>query len=860
MSAPVVRSVEICDALAPPHPADAHPLAAQFARVVGRRPQAVAVEDRSGTLTYGELARRARLLAARIEASGAAGPVALFAQQGREALTAMVAVVLARRPLVVLDPLLPEDRLMQISANAGAGLAVVDDDLADRYAQWGSVPRIPVTLADTVADSGLETSERFATPSGGDVATIVYTSGSSGVPKGVALSHAAVANGARISHDELRIDETDRVALILPYAFAAGQEVVFMALLNGARVQCVDPRIDGVRGLHDVLEAWGTTTLHATPSLLRAFVAQVEPGRVLSRIRLLTTCGEAIHGRDVEAARKVLPDADFSNYLGSSETGQLSYFHLSAQEPPPAGLIPAGRPVYGKEMRIISPTGERLAAGETGRIQVVSAYLSSGYWGDSALTAGSFSHLEDGRSAFVSGDLGRLESDGTLVLAGRHDDAVKIRGYLVEPAEVEAALRGIVEVTDAVVLARSEPAGNNRLVAYVAVDHRRRTPAVSALRRQLRSALPDWMMPSAIVLLDDMPRNERGKVDRAALPPVPPREPSPGPRTQWEVVVAAIWRSVLGVDFVGRDETFTALGGDSLAVEEMLAAVQRDTGVRLATSELANAPTLRELAALVAASRSGRTLRRGDGSRLLLRLAPAGTETPVVCLAGAGGTGLLFADLASGIGRDRAVYAFQTQGLENTAIPDWSVQAAARRYVREVVRLVPERRVVLAGHSLGGLFALEVAQMLISMGWEVPLVVVLDTVLPPSVAARCGDTVPDIRIPGGRRQSRLELAVTRAQLLVAGLYPFSVETRNRVFFQHGLRLTDRYEPRPWRGRTEVFLTAENIDKRTWWDALLLGERTMHELDCNHVDLLKKPYVEGVGHRILSVLESLEASR
>jgi acyl-coenzyme A synthetase/AMP-(fatty) acid ligase len=294
----------------------------------------------------------------------------------------------------------------------------------------------------------------------------VFTSGSTGEPKGVAWTNATLLNDAHAGRERLGFAPGDRTALVLPLAFAAGLTVVVFALLNGAGVYAYDPRVLGLRDLAAWLTSQRLTTLHATPSLLRSLLGALEPDQVLPDLRLVTTCGEPVYGYDVVALRPHLaPEAMFVNWSGSSEVASLAFFEVAPGAPVCDGVLPVGWPAAGKDITIVDEAGVPVPTGETGEVMVTSAYMSAGYWPPNADMAARFTPLPDGRTAFSTGDLGRIDDDGAVALLGRRDAAAKIRGYLVEPSEVEAALLAIDEVVDAVVTGpsatRARPTGSS---------------------------------------------------------------------------------------------------------------------------------------------------------------------------------------------------------------------------------------------------------------------------------------------------------------------------------------------------------------------------------------------------------------
>ncbi|OLT10616.1 hypothetical protein BJF78_28685 [Pseudonocardia sp. CNS-139] len=305
--------------------------------------------------------------------------------------------------------------------------------------------------------------------------------------------------------------------------------------------------------------------------------------------------------------------------------------------------------------------------GVTGEVTITARHLPLGYHNNPELTATRYRRNPDGTTTYRGGDLGRFDADGVLHLRGRMDAAVKIGAYLVEPAEVEAALLDLPTVAEAVVSAVREPgpdgAPRPRLVAHVVPVAAEHSVTPAALRRALRERLPSWMVPARIAMLDALPRNERGKVDRTALPEAVAQQPFVGPRTPTEHVVAGVWQAVLGLDEVPVDADLWELGADSLAIERLVLGLRRAAGVTLTSADLANAPTVERLAAVVTDRHRLRRPARGERPAVLPRTAVQLREgtarPPVFAFAGGGAAALSLLPLAVGLRVDVPVVGFQ---------------------------------------------------------------------------------------------------------------------------------------------------------------------------------------------------------
>ena len=798
--------------------------------VARARPSALALAAPDGSLTYAELMATVVPWARALRALPGDEPLALDVTPSVRCPAALLAIVLSGRPAIPLDPQLPAARVEQIVAAAGARRLDVDT-----IASLPSGPDLPSLTLD-------------------DPAVIFFTSGSTGRPKGVVHSHAAWLNQAYGSLVAMDMTPADRHALVLPLSFGGGLDVLFMSLLNGASAHVYDPRVLGLTGMLTWLREQRVTGLHVTPSMLRSILEAPEAPDLLRGAKIVSTCGEAIHSSLVTRLRGHLAaDAAYFGWSGASEIGTLAYFPLPCSAPVPGGIIPVGTPAPNKHVEVVDDAGDPVPPGVTGEVVITSRYLASGYVNDPAQTATRFRRNADGTSTYRGGDLGRWDDDGNLHLRGRADAAVKVGGYLVEPAEVEAALLDSPDVKEAVVtaVARLDATGVPRptLVAHVVPVTRERSTTPASVRRALRSRLPSWMVPATVVLMTALPRNERGKVDRPALPAAPDRQPVP-PATPTERLLAEIWQNVLGLTSVPANADFWELGADSLAVEEMITAVRQATGLALGSTELTRAPTIAELAALVEGhGSSGPAL---PATAVTLRAGAAGPA--VFAFAGGGAAALSLLPLATALRTDVSAIGFQASGYESRGLPDWRLPSVVRRHLTVIQRSAPPY--VLIGHSFGGLLALETAARLAASGVAVPLVVLLDTILPDDVTAAVRDALPPAAPPPPLRDRLL----MHARLAGAGLVRYSPDVRNAVFWEQSLRMINRHRLTTWAGRTLVFKAEDNPDDPQWWDRVLTGPHEVIPVAGGHSSILRPPFLRPIVERIDAELASLASEK
>ncbi|NME81503.1 non-ribosomal peptide synthetase, partial [Rhodococcus sp. 105337] len=555
------------------HPVAEATLLDRFDAQVAASPDAVAVVFEDESLTYVQFDARVNQLARYLISRGV-GPettVGLEVRRSLDLLVGMYAIVRAGGAYVPIDPDQPAERNAYIVEMASPVLVVSTS--RDGFDVPVSVPVVSIDTLDLAEVSAAPVSdeERISPLRPSNTAYVIFTSGSTGRPKGVAVSHGAVVNRLEWMQHEYSLTGADVVLQKTPFTFDVSVWEFFWPLGVGARLAVAAP--DGHRDpayLAKVMAERGVSVAHFVPSMLAVFVTEAGVSD-LSGLRLVFASGEALSPPLAARARAVLPDAAVHNLYGPTEAAVDVTFHEVSDAD--AVSVPIGVPVWNTQVYVLDGRLAPVPVGVAGELYLSGVQLARGYVGRPDLSADRFvaSPFGAGERLYRTGDLVRWTGDGELEYIGRTDFQVKLRGLRIELGEIESALLGLDGVGQAVVLVRADAHAGEQLVAYV-------VPAAGAsvdsvvLSRRLGAVLPAYMVPSAMVVLDELPVGSSGKLDRKALPsPVFEAREFRAPQTPVEQVVASVFSEVLGVERVGLDDDFFALGGNSLIATQVVA-------------------------------------------------------------------------------------------------------------------------------------------------------------------------------------------------------------------------------------------------------------------------------------------------
>ena len=572
-----------------------------FAAQAERTPDAVALIAEQERLTYGELNQRANQLAHYLRGLGVRSQVrvGLFLERSTALVVSLLAIWKAGGIYVPLDPSYPRARLAHIVADAKPEVLLTEQRL---------LKTVPETTAEIVClDTQRGIPQQNIEPDTSEMdglAYIIYTSGSTGKPKGVMIGHRALSNHLQWMTEEFPLSESDRVLQKYSISFDTSVLEICYPLLCGAALIFAKPGGEyDTRYLLDLMQRQEVTAIDVVPSMLKALVADAGIERC-HRLRQITCGGEALDPHLVQRVRELLSEVTLANLYGPTEAAIGETFYRCERETS-LGNVPIGRPIFNTEIYVLSHELTPVPVGVAGEIYIGGFGLAFGYLNHGGLTAEKFLpnpfSEERGSRLYRTGDVGRYRADGNLEFLGRCDEQLKVRGFRIEPGEIENLLKKHSAIRDALVTARDDDAGRRRLVSYVLWRDETEV-SIGELRRFLQQELPEQLIPAVFIKLSEWPLTANGKIDRLALPSPdgvrPELEPDYlAPRNEAERTLAEIWSRVLGLDRVGIYDNFFELGGDSIISLQIVGRASQ-AGLVITPGQLFQHPTIAALAQL----------------------------------------------------------------------------------------------------------------------------------------------------------------------------------------------------------------------------------------------------------------------
>jgi amino acid adenylation domain-containing protein len=871
-------------------------------RLAARSPAQVVAELGGRTLSARELDARAAALAERLRAMGVAQGVAVGVAMERsfELLVALFGVLKAGGAFVAVDPELPLDRQAYLLSDADVDVLLTQPHLADAMRQpaaMAGATLLSIAPLDAHAVAGAPHA-RSRPLRGEDAAYLVYTSGSTGQPKGVRVPHRALANHARWFVDATRLGPEDRVLHYASISFDAALAELFAPIVAGALIVLAPPHAHrDLLGLFERVQTARITVLQAVPSVLRAALeagALATTAAGVSTLRYIVSGGEALDHQLVDAVRaRIGPDVVLGNFYGPSETCVDATMFVVDDAACRRRTIPIGRPVANMRCHILDRFLQPVPIGAIGELYVGGRGLALGYHGQPELTARKF--VEDPFRAserlYRTGDLARYAADGTIEFFGRIDTQVKVRGYRLELAEIEAALRAFPGVRECAVVAPVDSGGERTLVAWITVAPGVTPPSPRAIAARLRQVLPAYAIPNHVGVLDTLPLNSSGKLDRRALEAravpgytacdeEPTREAIADPIARRLV---PLWERVLGVTPIGLDDGFFDLGGHSLKAIRLLNDIEREFGLDVHAGVLFEAPTIRQLAA--------RLQRRS--SRLastIIPIQPGGSRPPLFFVPGGGGELFVFEAIAQALGREQPLYVVDLYAFgERSDLPaEPSLTDIVTCIIADLRRIQPHGPYHLAGYSMGGKIALEMAQQLRAAGESIGAFVMLDADGPDyprleplprrlltharhALSLGPSGMVDYLRERLPRVAVRLGLRAPEPHRLFAqedelDLVPPDVIAGMERAIAPLVQAWERYRPDAYEAPVtllraevrQVMIGVSDTDPRLGWGPLLPRLRIV-TLPCSHFDLLRAPNARRLADVITTCLAGTPAA-
>ena len=852
-----------------------------FELQAARTPDALAVACEGRQISYGALNRRANQLARRLQAMGV-GPevsIAIRLERGLDWIVCLLGVLKAGAAYLPLEPGIPAERVSFILEDLQVPVILTQHSLQDSLpSTWAQI-----ILVDSdwplIGCENSETLSPIARPE--NLAYVIYTSGSSGNPKGVGVERRHLAHYLSAIRARLGMG-AQSYALISTFAADLGNTVIFPSLASGGCLHVIgsESLLDGSR-LAAYFAAQGIDCLKITPSHLAGLLmAAGNNAASLMPRRQLIIGGEACSEKWVREISALRPECRIWNHYGPTECtiGVITY-----PLPERVGLrerLPLGKPLPKTSAYLLDSEQQPVPVGVAGELYLGGAGVSRGYLSRPMLTAERFVPDPFGSQAggrlYRTGDQARLLSIGDMEFLGRIDQQVKLRGYRIELGEIEAVLNQLNHVNQAVVTLHEKEGREPQLVAYLVPAIPGLSISTAELRSALKSKLPEYMVPGAFVVREELPVTPNGKIDRRMLPSPDDCDSRPQvrlkPRENIETFIKQVWEEALGVEDIGIRDDFFELGGHSMSAVTMSARLSAVYGEKISVRTIFERPTIEQLAALLR-QETPLTI-----SSTVVPIRRRGSRPPLFCVHPADGLVHSYIELARHLGQEQPVYGFQSPGFEEEHPKIRSIEEVAARYVSDLRLIQQAGPYFIVGWSMGGSVAYEMAQQLHRQGEAMALLGFLDTGF---LSAPVPDPVTEELIDAEEQGILIREAQRDFKIPEEQMKAFSPDQRTNVFldaaktaskipadltpeqFRRYLRIASintltraRYQPREYPGKVWLFNTeTEGFDEERGMKRLALGGTEIYRIPGTHQTMIEDPHVQKLAELLRQCIDA-----
>lgn len=853
-----------------------------FTQQAAKTPDHYAVVYEEEVITYAELDTRSNQLAHYLHKCNV-GPeviVALGTRRSVEMIVGILGILKAGGAYVPLDPSLPQKRLAFMLKESQSHFLLTQADVVARYPD----DNLQIILLDQDwANVALEPkSPPPDTVQPQNAAYVIFTSGSTGKPKGVLVEHQHLASYVSSFLERLHLDASIKnFALISSPGTDLAYTSLYPCLCSGRSLHLISQeRASHPEAFAEYQRQHPIDVLKITPSHLLALLTASQPADSIPR-KYLILGGEATSWDLARTLQTLAPHCTLINHYGPTETtiGTITYQVERGTSPQKNGTLPLGRPLNGTRVYILDRYQQPVPPLVTGELYISGVQVSRGYLYHEDLTKERFlpDPFHPHQRMYKTGDTGYYRSDGMIEFSGRVDNQIKIRGFRVEPEEIEVALEQIPSISKAVIIAQKTSSDDQQLIAYL-VASRQDTmlPSNQSITDHLKALFPDYMIPVDFIRIDALPLTQGGKVDRQKLimsPRTQPQEVVVPPHDLVELQLIQIWEELLHIHPIGVTNNFFHLGGHSLLAVRLLVEIEKQFGERLSLSDLIQAPTIEQI---------GQQLHQGTStlpSSPVVKIQTQGQKSPFFCIHPGGGNVFCYLDLAQALGTTRPFYGIQAVGIDGKQELFTQIETMAHYYIEAMRSIQPDGPYLLGGWSMGGVIAFEMARQLQQQNQSTAFLAVLDSQIP-SVAhapTEHGDgafvqqfivdlqrllnipadpAIPEHTDPEDRLQMLLEQG--RSIHAFAPDTSFEQLTHLLKVFKTNVHALNTYQPHTYAGTVSLFLADEEKQRDTListWETLAQDGLTVQTTPGDHYTLLGKTHVHFLAQQLNALIDA-----